>query len=154
MDILYNNPKDAKLKVKNPKAKVTFDKYIEYMEKQMLELEISGLTPVTAQIAFIELRNIFFNQVDEKDASRVIESVLQKPFDANIYSLGIQNLLKEYIKKDIKENLGMSFAEYLKVPFYIKESLFSILDEKDKEKSKAEKEELKKRERNLKNIKG
>lgn len=155
MDYLYNNPEDVKRKLdKNPDSKSVYEEYIIFMETQLLELEIQGLTPVTAQIALIELRNTFFNQVDKEDPSYVIESVLQKPFDRNIYSAGIEEILKEYIKSDINENLGMSFPEWLKVPYFIKKNLLDIVEEANKSRNKAEKQEIQKREKALKDLKG
>lgn len=154
LDYLYNNPDDVKRKLNNPESKSVFEDYITFMETQLLELEIKGLTPVTAQIALIELRNTFFNQVDKKDPSYVIESILQKPFDKNSYSAGIEDILKEYIRSDINANLGMSFPEWLKVPYFMKKSLLDVIEDVNKSKSKNEKKEMEKREKALKDFKG
>lgn len=154
LDYLYNNPEDVKRRQSNPNAQSVFEDYITFMETQLLELEIQGLTPVTAQIALIELRNTFFNQVDKKNPSFVIESVLQKPFDKNSYSAGIEDILREYIKSDISSNLGMSFPEWLKVPYFIKKNLLDVLAETNSTKGKMEKKEMEKREKALKDLKG
>jgi len=62
---LYYNPDD--IRRRNSKLPSVFEEYVSYLEKNLLELEINGLSPVTAQIALIELRNVFFNQIDKND---------------------------------------------------------------------------------------
>lgn len=154
MDYLYNNPEDVKRRTQDPNSKSVFEEYILFMETQLLELEVQGLTPVTAQIALIELRNTFFKQVDKKDESYVIESVLQKPFDKNSYTTAMADILKEYMRSDISTNLGMSFPEWLKVPYFMKKTLLDVVEEANKEKSKVDKKEADKRDKALKEFKG
>ncbi len=122
------------------------------MEKNLLELEIVGLSPVTAQVALIELRNAYFNQTDKNDPNSVVESVLQKDLDENLYAKAMGDIAMEYMELDIKSNLGMSYTEYLKLPYFIKDELKEAILKRSEIKKKIEKEEEKKRARQYGNI--
>lgn len=147
---MYYNPDD--IRRKNNKEPSVFESYITYMEKNLLELEITGLSPVTAQVALIELRNAYFNQTNKDDPNSVIESVLQKDLDENLYAKAMGDIAMEYMELDIKANLGMSYPEYLKLPYFIKDELKEAILKRSEIKKKIEKEEEKKRAKQYGNI--
>lgn len=147
---MYYNPDD--IRRKNNKEPSIFESYITYMEKNLLELEITGLSPVTAQVALIELRNAYFNQTNKDDPNSVIESVLQKDLDENLYAKAMGDIAMEYMELDIKANLGMSYPEYLKLPYFIKDELKEAILKRSEIKKKIEKEEEKKRAKQYGNI--
>lgn len=147
---MYYNPDD--IRRKNNKEPSVFESYITYMEKNLLELEITGLSPVTAQVALIELRNAYFNQTNKDDPNSVIESVLQKDLDENLYAKAMGDIAMEYMELDIKANLGMSYLEYLKLPYFIKDELKEAILKRSEIKKKIEKEEEKKRAKQYGNI--
>lgn len=147
---MYYNPDD--IRRKNNKEPSVFESYITYMEKNLLELEITGLSPVTAQVALIELRNAYFNQTNKDDPNSVIESVLQKDLDENLYAKTMGDIAMEYMELDIKANLGMSYPEYLKLPYFIKDELKEAILKRSEIKKKIEKEEEKKRAKQYGNI--
>ena len=140
---MYYNPDD--IRRKNNKEPSVFESYITYMERNLLELEITGLSPVTAQVALIELRNAYFKQTDKDDPNSAIESVLQKDLDENLYAKAMGDIAMEYMELDIKANLGMSYLEYLKMPYFIKDELKEAILKRSEIKKKIEKEEEKKR---------
>jgi hypothetical protein len=121
-------------------------------DSNILGLEITGLSPVTAQVALIELRNAYFNQTNKDDPNSVIESVLQKDLDENLYAKAMGDIAMEYMELDIKANLGMSYLEYLKLPYFIKDELKEAILKRSEIKKKIEKEEEKKRAKQYGNI--
>ena len=76
------------------------------------------MSPVTAQIALIELRNAYFKQTNKEDPNSAVEAVLQKDLDENLYAVAMGDIATEYMELDIKNSLGMSYLEYLKLPYF------------------------------------
>lgn len=147
---MYYNPDD--IRRRDNKEPSILESYITYMEKNLLELEIIGLSPVTAQVALIELRNAYFKQTNKDDPASAIESILQKDLDENLYAKAMGDIAMEYMELDIKANLGMSYLEYLRMPYFIKEDLKEAILKRNEVKKKIEKEEEKKRAKQYGNI--
>jgi len=140
LDYLYNNPADLSLaKDKKP----FFNRYLEYMRDILLAEKANSISPILAKGALIEARNLFFGIVS-KNQSKIIESVLHKDIDTNIYLIGMENLLDEYMSLDIKEHLGMSYPEWAAVPINLKQSIIKKVIERIKSKEKIVEAEMKK----------
>ena len=151
---MYYNPDDIRRKNSNPKEPSVFEEYITYLERNLLELEITGLSPVTAQIALIELRNAYFKQTNKDDPNSAVEAVLQKDLDENLYAVAMGDIATEYMELDIKNSLGMSYLEYLKLPYFIKEEIKEAITKRSDAKIKMEKEEERKRKKQYGNLGG
>lgn len=140
LDYLYNNPADLSL---GKDDKPFFNRYLEYMRDILLSEKGGSISPILSKGALTEARNLFFGTVSKKQ-DRIIESVLYKNIDKNIYLMGMENLLDEYMSLDIKEYLGMSYPEWLAVPINLKETIVKKVMEKIKSKERAIQDEIKK----------
>lgn len=112
------------------------------------------MSPVTAQIALIELRNAYFKQTNKDDPNSAVEAVLQKDLDENLYAVAMGDIATEYMELDIKNSLGMSYLEYLKLPYFIKEEIKEAITKRSDAKIKMEKEEERKRKKQYGNLGG
>lgn len=72
--------------------------------------------------------------------------------------MAMSEIATEYMELDVKNSLGMSYLEYLKLPYFIKEELKAAIIKRMQAKKRVEKivekEEEKKRDKKYNNLGG
>lgn len=68
--------------------------------------------------------------------------------------MAMGEIATEYMELDVKNSLGMSYLEYLKLPYFVKEELKVAITKRMQAKTRVEKEEEKKRNKKYNNLGG